>query len=137
MNIYELSLQYAHADRAIRGAFADGLGEYQITMMEWLLLGIVSQGSAKGVSMTHIATQLQVTLPQVTALVAKLTPLKLVKQKHSTADRRSRLVEITAKGKQVFAEASESLAGNNIFTVVDKQAFDGYRAVIESLSKSA
>lgn len=109
MNIYDICLLHAQSDRTLRGAIASRLGETKITMMEWLLLGVVAQGASKGVAMSDIANQLNVTLPQVTALVNKLLPLKLIKQKSASNDRRSRLVTLSAKGDAVLREVNDTL----------------------------
>lgn len=86
MNMYELCLLHARSDRALRGSVATKLEKLNITMMEWLLLGVVHNGGTKGISMSDIAQSLHVTLPQVTALVNKLLPSKLVKQKSANSD---------------------------------------------------
>lgn len=106
MNMYEICLLHARSDRVLRSAIADQLEAAHITMMEWLLLGVVAKGSDKGSSMSDIAKSLCVTLPQVTALVNKLLPLKLVNQKSASSDRRSRLVSLTAKGQMVFDDSA-------------------------------
>lgn len=136
MNMYEICLLHARSDRMFRAAIAAQLEESQITMMEWLLLGVVSKGSDKGVSMSDIAQTLQVTLPQVTALVNKLLPQKLIKQKSATSDRRSRLVSLTNKGQLVFEDMNEVLnkAHVDIFSGMSEEQLAEYRAVLSKLA---
>lgn len=110
MNMYEICLLHARSDRALRSKIASLLEESKITMMEWLLLGVVAAGPAKGSTMSDVAKSLHVTLPQVTALVNKLLPLKLIKQKSASTDRRSRLVSLTSKGQLVFEENKKIMA---------------------------
>jgi DNA-binding MarR family transcriptional regulator len=103
-SMYELCLMHARADRAMRVVVNDQLEPARITMMEWLTLGTVSNGPQQGLSMTRIANTLNVTLPQVTALINGLVKLRLIKQKVLDSDRRGRQVIITIKGKRTLAK---------------------------------
>ncbi len=136
MTMYDLCLLHAHSDRLFRASIASHLEKSHITMMEWLLLGVVQAGGQKGVTMSDIATELQVTLPQVTALVNKLLPLKLIRQKSAPTDRRSRLVQLTNKGQLVFSEASTLLdeARAGILGNATDEQIDAYVAVLSRLS---
>lgn len=100
---------HARADRALRLVVAQELEQYRVTMMEWLLLGVVVNGPVNGLSMSAIAHELDVTLPQVTALVTNLIKQKLVKQKTQTHDRRSRHVIPTPKGQDLLDSIEESI----------------------------
>lgn len=136
MNMYDICLLHARSDRMFRSAVAAQLEKSQITMMEWLLLGVVSAGSPKGVTMSNIADELRVTLPQVTALVNKLLPQKLIKQKSATSDRRSRLVLLTNKGQLVFDDMKELMEKSQpqIFTGVTDEQLDEYLIVMSRLA---
>ena len=90
--MHELCLMQVRADRAMRAMIVVKLEAHKLTMMEWLALGVVAAGSKQGLSMSEIAAMLDVTLPQVTALVADLLELKLVKQKILASDHRGRQV---------------------------------------------
>lgn len=110
MTMYELCLMHARTDRGLRTVVAKQLDEFKVTMMEWLLLGVVVGGPEKGLSMSTVATTLDVTLPQVTALVTNLVKLRLVKQKTQTHDRRSRHVVATNKGKILLGDMEQAIA---------------------------
>ncbi len=122
MDMYEVALWHAQSDRALRALVAEQLSSMQITMMEWLLLGVVAQGKSSGMTMSQIAEALHVTLPQVTALVNKLLPLKLIKQKAASTDRRSRVVTMTSKGQLVLDDANKAM------NVAQSKWFDGIAA---------
>ncbi len=109
-SMYELCLMHARADRAMRVVVSDQLEPSRITMMEWLALGAVSNGPQQGLSMTRIAHTLNVTLPQVTALINGLVKLRLIKQKVLDSDRRGRQVIITIKGKRTLAKLEGTIA---------------------------
>ncbi len=109
ITMYELCLLHARADRALRLVVTKQLEQFKLTMMEWLLLGVVCGGPDKGLSMSSIAGTLDVTLPQVTALVANLAKQKFVKQKTQLHDRRSRHVLATKRGRVVLQGTEEAI----------------------------
>lgn len=110
MTMYEICLLHARNDRALRTVVAKQLDAFKVTMMEWLLLGVVCGGPDKGLSMSTVAATLDVTLPQVTALVTNLVKLRLVKQKTQSHDRRSRHVVATNRGRILLGDMEQAIA---------------------------
>ena len=108
--MYELCLLHARADRALRSVVTRQLDSQQLTMMEWLALGSIVEAPKEGLSMSQIAAVLNVTLPQVTALVSNLTKAKVVRQKVLVSDRRGRQVQATAKGQRVMLRLEDTIA---------------------------
>lgn len=102
ITMYEACLLHSRADRTLRLIVSRQLERFNITMMEWLLLGSVRRGDKEGITMTTAATTLDVTLPQVTALTNGLTKQKYVKQKISRQDRRSRRLTMTTTGNKLL-----------------------------------
>lgn len=137
--MYEICLLHAQSDRALRALIAERLSGMNITMMEWLLLGVVANGKSTGLTMSEIAEALHVTLPQVTALVNKLLPLKLIKQKSASTDRRSRVVTITSKGQLTLDDANNTLdkAMDEWFDGLSTEQRASYSAVLKQLASSA
>jgi DNA-binding MarR family transcriptional regulator len=85
------------------------LDQFDITMMEWLLMEVVSGGPKEGMTMSAVAAALDVTLPQVTALTASLTKAKLLKQKVSRRDRRSRHLGCTPTGHRLLQDIEKAV----------------------------
>ena len=108
VTMYHTCLTQSRADRALRVVIARQLEKFNVTMMEWLLMGVVCHGPKQGITMSDAAATLDVTLPQVTALTAGLTKAKLLKQKISRQDRRSRRLVCTQAGKQLLDETETS-----------------------------
>jgi DNA-binding MarR family transcriptional regulator len=108
-SMYEVCLFHSRADRALRLVVSRRLEQFNVTMMEWLLMGVVAGAPKEGMTMSAVAAALDVTLPQVTALTASLTKLKLLKQKISRQDRRSRRLGITAAGKKLLTDIEEEV----------------------------
>lgn len=104
----ELLLIHSRADRTLRSLLASHFEKYNITMMEWLLLGVLSGSSNEGMSMSSVAGKLDVTLPQVTALMTSLVKKKLVRLRTLKQDRRSRHAALTAKGEDVLGQVEDA-----------------------------
>lgn len=111
VTMYQSCLLHSRADRAMRLVVSRRLEQFNVTMMEWLLMGVVQNGPKEGMTMTAVASALDVTLPQVTALTSRLTKLKLLKQKVSRQDRRSRRLAVTSAGKKLLEETESEVDG--------------------------
>lgn len=109
MSMYEACLLHSRADRALRVVVSRQLEAFDVTMMEWLLIGVVCVGPKEGMTMTAVASALDVTLPQVTALTASLTKSKLIKQKVSRQDRRSRRLACLPAGKRLLEQTEAAI----------------------------
>lgn len=107
-SMYDICLLHSRADRALRTILTRQLDQFDLTMMEWLMLETVKQAPREGLTMSTVAATLDVTLPQVTALSTSLGKAKLVKQQVSRQDRRSRRLNLTASGKKLLADAENA-----------------------------
>jgi DNA-binding MarR family transcriptional regulator len=110
ITMYEACLLHSKADRALRLVVSRQLDSFELSMMEWLLLATVCDGPPTGITMTQAAGTLDVTLPQVTALMNDLVKMKLVKQKVSKTDKRSRKLLCTTQGKRLLGEIEKAIA---------------------------
>lgn len=109
ITMYEACLLHSRADRALRMVAARGLEQFDITMMQWLLLSTTNKGPASGMRMSELAESLDVTMPQITALMNDLIKLKLAKQKVNSSDRRSRRLTLTPLGKKQLQKMEEAV----------------------------
>lgn len=136
VTMYEACLTHSRADRALRVVVSRQLENFDVTMMEWLLMGVVCHGPKTGTTMSEAAATLDVTLPQVTALTAGLTKAKLLKQKVSRQDRRSRRLVCTKAGKKLLDEtetaANEAL--DEWLADIPQAQLEAYLKTIETLA---
>ncbi len=119
IDLFELSLLQTRASRNLRLPINRRLEEYNLTMMEWLVLSVAATGKSNGLSMTAVATALDVTMPQVTALCNKLVKMRLLRQKTQASDRRSRHIILTAKGRSTLDNVNATLG--SVRQELDKQ----------------
>jgi len=110
ISMYQACLLHSRADRALRVVVSRQLEKFDVTMMEWLLMGVVCAGPKEGMTMTAVAAALDVTLPQVTALTASLTKSKLLKQKVSRQDRRSRRLACMPAGRRLLEQTEKAIS---------------------------
>lgn len=108
ISIYDMCLLHSRADRALRTLVSRQLDKFDLTMMEWLTLETVKRSPKEGLTMSSVATTLEVTLPQITALSSSLAKSKLVKQKVSRQDRRSRRLSLTESGRKLLADIEQA-----------------------------
>lgn len=137
MTIYEICLLHSRADRALRLVAARGLESHDITMMQWLLLATTAQGPSAGTRMTELAEALDVTMPQITALMNDLAKQNLVKQKINAADRRSRRLVVTKQGKDLLRDVTASLekAVKDWLRAVPDDRLNNYLVTVRQLAE--
>lgn len=109
INMYEACLMHARADRALRLVVSKQLEQFELTMMEWLLMATVCCSPHSGMTMSNVAGALNVTLPQVTALANNLVRSKLIKQKVNIRDKRSRYLMATPAGKRLIGRVEVAI----------------------------
>ncbi len=134
--MYQACLMHARADRALRLLVAKKLEEFDLTMMEWLLLATVCNGAREGMTMSAVAGTLDVTLPQITALTNSLVKTRLVKQKVSSQDRRSRQLTCTIAGKRLITRIEEAINDSMSQWLGDipREQLDSYVKTVEKLA---
>ena len=133
--MFDIALLQSKAARNLQVALNQRLESFELTLMEWLFLGVVRTGGGGGLSMTAIATGLDVTMPQVTALSRDVIKRRLVRQKTQESDRRSRHLILTTKGKQLL-DKIEPLAQSLLETIsseVGAEHVTAYAVALEEL----
>jgi DNA-binding MarR family transcriptional regulator len=89
---------------------------FDVSMIEWLLLGeIASASAAGGVRVTDLANTFEVKSTYVTAVLNDLRRKQYVESRQDNRDARVRLTVLSAKGRkslsQVEAYANQALTG--------------------------
>lgn len=138
-SMYELCLMHTRSDRVVRNVVAKKLSSHGLTLMEWLALGAVSAGPKTGLSMTEIARTLNVTLPQVTALITDLLERRFIKQKILSSDHRGRQVTVTLKGKRILNKLETTIARDmrELTNSVPNNRMREYVRTVQKLSEQA
>lgn len=133
---YELSLMHARAGRTMRSVVSAHVAAYDLSVMEWLALSAVTKGNEKGLSMSELALILDVTPPQLSALVNDLVELGFIRQKVLASDRRGRVVTSTARGRRIIQKLDTVLekAIKSWTAGIPKQQLASYMKTVSELS---
>ncbi len=96
---YHACILQARAYRTLRLFMSAELQEYDLTMMEWVLLGLTSSKDSEGHSTTELAEILDVGLPLITNMVDRVEKMGLVARKRDAHDKRSKRIFATSRGR--------------------------------------
>lgn len=137
MTMYEACLLHSRADRNLRDVVAKQLDNHKLTMMQWLMLATVCDHPGKGMTMSEVAKVLDVSLPQVTALMNDLVKAKYLRQKISNEDRRSRRLTCTIAGKRLAGKIESSIneSMKNWLRDIPKDQLSSYMQTVEALAE--
>lgn len=138
MKTYQLSLLQSKENRSVRTFLAKFLVEYDLKVMEWTLLGYVSENSNGGTKISDIASAFDVEISLMTNMLNQLAAKKLVKRTAHPADQRIRLIQITRQGSLLVNKIEHVLAERmaNWLKDLDQTAFITYVEVLEYLANS-
>lgn len=134
-------LIHMNSDRAVRTIATHRLRQYGLTLMQWILLGVVESCGNKGCTMTAASASLQVTTPQVTALSEGLLELKYISVKADKMDRRTRRMNATRKGKAILEQADREVQNDirnwlSANTELSADHMNTFFYVLDSISKT-
>ncbi len=105
---YEVGIAHMLLTRKMSNLRNTILEPYQLSSVEWFVMGIVlSKSNDGGIRITDLATLFDVKTTYITAIVNKLKALGYVSAVSDSTDARVRLVVVTKKGVKA-AEAIES-----------------------------
>lgn len=138
LSTYQACLLHSRADRILRSVVSHHLEEFDLTMNEWLLLGVLGDAPKTGLSLSSVAEVLDVSQPQITALMTDMVTRRYVKQKVSKKDRRSRFVMLTARGDRLLQQIEKSINGTfDIWSEVMAQPqFEEYIEIMSQIKSS-
>ena len=108
LKTYHTGLMQAKAYRALKKHTRTMLQQYQLSTLDWALLGLLREAT-KGMRSLTIATDLGVEQPFVTVMLAKLKEKDLVTIVPDPSDGRAKLVTLTQKAKKLMPEIEKIL----------------------------
>ena len=100
MSTFQTVIIEARAHRNLRERIAIALKDYNLTIMEWALLGLVNDSQDKGVSVSDLARILDVKTALTSVMVSKQVKAGWLEKIPSEVDNRLRYVKLTSKGKR-------------------------------------
>lgn len=137
LTTYEACILQARAYRVLREFVAKQLDGYGLTMMEWVLLGIVYEAGDKGISPSALSERLDVSLPMVTRMVNGVTQTGYITRTTDQRDRRQQIIVATSEGKEraVSSELRVRKAMKSWLKEVDRVELQGYIRIMAQLAE--
>ena len=92
---YQAGVAQSSAYRNLNKLFSAMLKTYDLTSMQWFVLGTIYDAGTDGIQLTQLSTKLQTGLPFITNTINLLESKNMVERRGSPTDSRSKLVVIT------------------------------------------
>lgn len=118
---YRAGLLQARVYRALKTYTGEKLAFFNITTMDWALLGLLHD-NRDGLRSSELADELGVEAPFITVLFAKLQKMDLIDSKLDPKDSRAKNIFLTTKGKQFMPK-------------VEKVVYEEMKVFIEGIPK--
>ena len=130
---YRVGLLQAKAYRLLKVRTGEVLSKYNITTIDWALLGLLNDNK-DGIKSSSLAQELGVEAPFITALFAKLNKLDLVQSNPLPNDNRVKIITLTDKGF-AFVESTESIVRNHMRPLLSGVPMKDVLAYVSVLEK--
>lgn len=133
---YHIGLLHSKAYRAVRYFMADFLKKYDLTPMEWNLVGHVCDDSKKGSKTSELAEQFGVEISLMTNSINKLVSKGLVTRTADKRDRRAKAILITDSGTAMVESIETKLAEamTEWLEEVEPESLAHYVSVLKTLA---
>lgn len=137
LTTYQAVIAQARAYRKIRSFMEITLKPYDLTITEWLIIGLTIDAGPDGIRISNLAKALGVEMPVITNLVQKATATRWLRRIEDKQDKRARRVVMTHAGleKSCVIEGELLKASDPWLKDIDKSCLQGYFSVISSLSR--
>ncbi len=136
LTTYQAVIAQSRAFRALRTFMSTTLLRHNLTMTQWLMLGMIVDAKEAGVRVSDLADVLGVEMPVVTNLVNRAEQAGQIRRVADDTDKRSRRIVVTPE----FAECICAIEGElqheaqQWMCGLSRQDMDGYFAIVEALA---
>lgn len=136
--MHELSMAQMFMARNI-GNFHQGvLKEYELSSIQWLVLGVIADSTEKGgIRVTDLATSFDVKTTYITSVLNSLRAKKYVETRYDPQDARVRLAIITSTGAEQIASIEARMQkeiARLLNGVVSAQELEQYIQTLQKLA---
>ncbi|HEX8182415.1 MAG TPA: MarR family transcriptional regulator [Candidatus Saccharimonadales bacterium] len=91
---YQSGVAQSSAYRNLHKLFSKFLKDYDLTCMQWFVLGTIYDSGPGGIQLSKLATKLQTGLPFITNIINLLESKSMVVRRESETDSRAKFVSI-------------------------------------------
>lgn len=137
---YQAGALQASVHRSLQKLCDDILEPFEITKMQWLIIGHVLDAGHKGLRMSDLAALLATTIPYVTNAVNILEARGYVQRKQNDQDSRSKLLVISPdfapRCEEIEAALRQGLR-ETLYANIEPREFAVYMKVLSQLGQVA
>ena len=135
---YQVGLLQIKAYRILKQHTAGVLSQFDITTVEWGLLGLLNE-NPKGMRLNVLAHELGVAASFISQMTSRLKKTQYFEHREDPADSRAKIIMITKEGKMFVDKAERYLreASKSLLRDVPAKDILAYLSVLESIIKNA
>ncbi len=136
LTTYQAGVLQASAHRALQKYCDNILSPYDITKMQWLIIGTILDAGRQGVKITDLAETLATTLPYLTNTINLLESKGMLERRADPKDERMKRVQVTPQFKKqcsVIEQTMRSRLRTAIYADVAPEEFRVYLNVLYKL----
>lgn len=133
---YQSVIAQARAFRALRSFMGQVLQSHDLTVTEWLIVGMVIDHGPKGARVSELAHALGVEMPVVTNLVHKAIASGWLHSVADSGDKRAKRIVATTKGMDEACDIEGALTARTRvwMSEVTEETLDEYFTVVSTLA---
>jgi DNA-binding MarR family transcriptional regulator len=103
-NSYTVMLAKIRAFRATKDVIASSLQDYDVTIMQWLLLGSLDKNNGKSTA-KEVAHELNVSMPFITRMTKVMESKGFIQIDPLEEDKRTKILSLTSKGNRLVVDS--------------------------------
>lgn len=109
---YRAAVIQSRANRAFKSKMSDLLKAHNITMMQWTIVGLVSDAGKDGLRISDLAIELDTSMAFITTTVNMLEAKGMVQKSSHDRDSRAKLVRLVETFQPKVTEIEKDLHGH-------------------------
>lgn len=122
---------------AFKLVVARALDDFELSVLEWVILSRIASDETGEYTITKIAEDFDINVPQATVLIKALAKRSLVRQKVSAKDRRVKFLSCSRRGMKLAYDAEQAVQHAMrywLFDLSDKEII-GYVGAMKKISE--
>jgi len=109
VSTYQSGIAQATAHRVINRTVSEYLVRYDLTAMQWFIIGYINDGGERGITLTELAHAIGTTLPYTTNTINLLESKGIINKRSLETDNRTKLVTLNPSYKEMVDEIEAGL----------------------------
>lgn len=139
ISTYQAGVAQSTAQRLLKKFTEDSLRPYDITMMQWFIIGTIYDAGDAGISVTNLSKAVDTNVPYITNTLNLLASKNVIERNNPEGDNRSKRVTIQAAFVPTFLTIEEGLRTRMrdvLYANLTQQELESYVHVLYKLNNS-